>query len=853
MVYFAVISVIYVAMYDYLLFSEGVTVGACATRYVLGNILISLAMYAVFVSAIETETLYIFFVSLVVLLLVLLAENAQFGNLSLGEVLKYVYMVFTYYIVSILVFIAGGDTKKVYKILFIFLLTLLIIAFPIIYIGNKVQFGCVTSNTEFYSLWQSDLSEAYGFVFSYVSSVYVSLVAFVVVLIFVMIVVQARYISGLRKRCCSYCSAVKSIYGNMFCVVLVMLVFYGFVTFDVMSFGMYSYPVLSYVDYKENINTYKKLRKRRDENLIQYTSSKDEAGETYVVVIGESLNKNHMEMYGYFRDTTPLLSKEYKSGDLLKFSNTYANHTHTVEVLTLSLTRSNQYNKKEYFRSVSILELAKKAGFEIYWISNQCTYGPWDNPVSVLADSADTLVSINGFSGETTLTQYYDDELIDYFADALQKETKNNKLIFVHLMGNHWPYSSRFPKAFKRFSGELDQGYFGKKASFKTDVNDYDNSVLFNDYVVAAILEILKKNKGTDAFLYMADHADDVLSRTGHNSALFSFEMTQIPFLGWFSDKYRRRYPDIYQNLGLHQGSLFSNDLLYDTLVGVLGITTERYNEKYDLSSAEYSLASDEALTLHGRMKYSDKSNSIYWQKRNARYLLDSHQDKRLFPHRVNSIGKLKDIFDDGLRSFEIDLCFAGGDRNTFILGHGDGVMGVDIRTFLDSVDYTEINRVWIDVKNLNSGNYEAALVELELLDKKYDLKEKVIFESSVKSELFRYFRERGWYTSYYIPLSTYLVDSNESSDETLMEKLSSSLSRQVVDQKVAAVSFDSHLYTFVKKYLEPKIPKNIDYHIWYGPRLDDPGFEKKLAVDELYLDKRVKTLLCPYTSQYEL
>ncbi len=851
--YFAVISVVYVAMYDYLLLSEGVTVGTGATRYVLGNILILMAMYAVFVSAIETGTLYIFFVSLVVLLLILLAENAQFGTLSLGEVLKYIYLVCTYYIVSTLVFIVGGDVRKIYKIVFVFLLTLLLIAFPLIYIGNKIQFGCVMSNTEFYSLWQSNFREAYSFVSDYVSLLYVSLVAFIVALIFVMIVAQARCVSGLRDRCCSYCSWVKNISGNIYCIILLLLIFSIFVKFGVVSYDMYSYPITSYIDYKYNIDVYKKLRKQRDDNQVKLASSKHTTGETYVVVIGESLNKKHMGIYGYFRDTTPLLSKEYKSGDILKFTNTYANHTHTIPVLTLSLTRSNQYNEKAYYRSVSILELAKKAGFEIYWITNQCTYGPWDNPVSVLADSADKLVSINGFTGKSTLTQYYDDELIDYFSDALKTETKKNKLIFIHLMGNHGSYSSRFPKSFKRFSGDLDQGYFGKNTSFKKDVNDYDNSVLFNDYVVAAILKILKKNKGTDAFLYMADHADDVLARKGHNSEIFSFEMTQIPFLGWFSDKYRSRYPDIYHNLSLHQGALFSNDLLYDTLVGVLGITTERYNEKYDLSSAEYSLAPDEALTLHGRMKYSDKSNSIYWQERNSRYLLDTHQDQRLFPHRVNSIGKLKDIFNNGLRSFEIDVLFTGGDRNTFILGHGEEVKGVDIRTFLDSVNYREIKRVWIDIKNLNSSNFEAALVELELLDKKYDLKEKVILESSVKFDLFRYFREKGWYTAYNISIQTHSIDFDDPADETEMEKLFSLLSRQVAEQEVAAVSFNGNLYTYVKKYLEPKIPENIDYHIWYGPRLYEPDFEKKLAEDDLYLDKRVKTLLCPYKSQYEL
>ncbi|MDN8680254.1 sulfatase-like hydrolase/transferase, partial [Staphylococcus aureus] len=81
--------------------------------------------------------------------------------------------------------------------------------------------------------------------------------------------------------------------------------------------------------------------------------------------------------------------------------------------------------------------------------------------------------------------QRFDGDLLQPLARELKRGQGKNKLIFVHLMGNHGSYCSRFPEDFNTYKGALDISVFGKNISenkaLEGAVNCYDNSVLYND------------------------------------------------------------------------------------------------------------------------------------------------------------------------------------------------------------------------------------------------------------------------------------------------------------------------------------------------------------------------------------
>jgi glucan phosphoethanolaminetransferase (alkaline phosphatase superfamily) len=352
--------------------------------------------------------------------------------------------------------------------------------------------------------------------------------------------------------------------------------------------------------YNKELTLFKEVQEKRKSGKITFKATKKGQGETYIVVIGESLNKTHMGLYGYKRETTPILSKMYQNHEILRFDNIYSNHTHTMQVLSLALTEANQYNKKDYYNSLSIVDILNQADIETYWLSNQNMLGGWDNLVSVIAHSANHITSINTSIGYTITAQKYDGELIPKVTKILSQKSRKNRVIFVHLMGSHSTYWTRYPQ----------DNYKIYRNNQGNQVDDYDNSILYNDYVVSSILKELQKQKGISGFIYMPDHADDIDHNLGHGSAHFTIEMTQIPMIMWFSNAYQKLYQNKYQTLSKNSNRLYSNDLFHDTLIGIFNIKTERYSRQYDLSSNHYQLKEESALVLHGKRHYKGKKTS---------------------------------------------------------------------------------------------------------------------------------------------------------------------------------------------------------------------------------------------------
>lgn len=134
----------------------------------------------------------------------------------------------------------------------------------------------------------------------------------------------------------------------------------------------------------------------------------------YVLVIGESQNRLHMSVYGYGRETTPWLNQQHNENpDFLLFTQAYSCHTHTVPTLTYALTAKNQYNEISLENAVSIIEMAKAAGYHTAWISNQVQYSAWDTPITVIASEAEQQIWLNKNVGETTKTNFYDEKVVN--------------------------------------------------------------------------------------------------------------------------------------------------------------------------------------------------------------------------------------------------------------------------------------------------------------------------------------------------------------------------------------------------------------------------------------------------------
>lgn len=346
--------------------------------------------------------------------------------------------------------------------------------------------------------------------------------------------------------------------------------------------------------YVQKYNDFAQNKASREAHLKQFSLISDsEKKGVYVLIIGESQNRLHMNAYGYERNTTPWLTAKTPNANFLFFDHAFSCHTHTVPVLTYALTAKNQYNEQKLEDAVSIIEMAKAAGYKTVWLSNQVRYGNWDTPISVIASEADQQIWINHNIGETTKTNFYDGALVE----PLKTLSYSDKmLIIIHLMGNHGSYSDRYPTDFSQFHG-----------SNKT-IDEYDNSILYNDYVVSQIYETAQNIPNFQAIVYFSDHTDAVDQGLSHDASNFVWPMTYIPFYMAFSSTYENAYPDTFEILQKHKAYYFTNDLIFNTLMGIMHIqANDFYEPENDLTSPAYDNNQSRFMTLYGKKKIIDR------------------------------------------------------------------------------------------------------------------------------------------------------------------------------------------------------------------------------------------------------
>lgn len=351
-------------------------------------------------------------------------------------------------------------------------------------------------------------------------------------------------------------------------------------------------PVRIAIETKDALHQYKeygKAKAQREARLQQLQGLKITSdGGIFVLVIGESETRDHMGAYGYDRDTTPWMTEEAQKPEAILFQNAYSNHTHTVPVLTYALSEKNQYNDVPLEKAYSLIEIAKAAGYDTFWLSNQRKYGAWDTPVAEIASTAVHQAWLNERTGTHDLrSDYYDDALVQSLPDLTNEK---NALIVIHLMGCHGSYADRYPEEWKYYSGKSDV------------IDKYDNAVRYNDYVLQQIYEKLKENSRFKGFIYFSDHGEDVEHNYGHEASKYTATMSHIPLFMAFSPDFQAERVQTVETLRSHENSYWTNDLLYDVMTDILGIQGVPGTDlNWNLASSQYSMTKDTLRTLHGK------------------------------------------------------------------------------------------------------------------------------------------------------------------------------------------------------------------------------------------------------------
>jgi heptose-I-phosphate ethanolaminephosphotransferase len=300
----------------------------------------------------------------------------------------------------------------------------------------------------------------------------------------------------------------------------------------------------SYLLFRKEFYVFEKEKKLRMQLTTEvHCMLPDSTKHTFIILLGESTTTCHMGIYGYFRKTTPRMESRRK--ELAIFTDVITPDTHTYGVMQKTLTFANHKYPEYYKEKASVVELFNAAGFETYWIANNPILDKWGASYGVIAQGVHQI-------SDVSLSKKPDEIVLNDLKKILENnESGKNKAIFIHLMGSHHAYHSRYTKPFEHFDHKeahdlADLDFRDDK--IKQTIDEYDNSILYGDFVFDSILKELEKTGESAYLLFFSDHGEEVFDTRAASGHLMSNVypcQCRIPFILWRSERYKAENPDI--------------------------------------------------------------------------------------------------------------------------------------------------------------------------------------------------------------------------------------------------------------------------------------------------------------------
>jgi len=301
-------------------------------------------------------------------------------------------------------------------------------------------------------------------------------------------------------------------------IVLALLKFSGLIVYNLSYITVKSY--FQYSAQIDAINTSINSKNNLETKLIT-------DNDVVVVIIGESGNRKHMQIYGYNRKTNPHL--KMLSDSLVIYDNVISSHAYTTGSIKDIFTLSNYENPDA---ANTLINYIKSAGFKVIWLSNHRAVGVHDNLVSRLASSSDETLFLN--YNDYRKNTLHDEVLLPKIKNKLSE--KGKKVIFVHIVGSHYAYNKRYPDSFAKFTSE-------QKNRKNEIIDTYDNSILYTDFILNEIIESVSSINQKSAVLYFSDHGEevyDVADYFGHFEDKPTSTMYEVPFFVYMSPSFEK-------------------------------------------------------------------------------------------------------------------------------------------------------------------------------------------------------------------------------------------------------------------------------------------------------------------------
>ena len=411
-------------------------------------------------------------------------------------------------------------------------------------------------------LKETDATESIDFIQSYIVDIH-SIYAYVIIILIGALLVFIEFLN--KKKMTIVDSALSK-------VLLLMILFYmswRFVSPCRQFLNLFKCEDLDsvefwYLDYRPDCNiltnviysfytfevSIKELSQSKHHTLNLQKGSSSSSESIVILVIGESFNKYHSELYGYRLHTNPHMAQELRNGNLFVFTDVVTPYNMTSHVMK-NLFSVNSLMDNECWGQFPIFPaIFRDAGFKVLFWDNQKTSEKADvSDFSIFSYLYDPEVVKMSYSERNNTPYDFD---MDLFGDFFSKEDRliKKSLAIFHLRGQHDMAENRYPHTDKYNHFVLDSitGDYSNKQ--KTQIAFYDNATRYNDDVMYYLINKIRDFESV--IVYISDHGEEVhdyrnhYGRTQENiktKGILKYQY-EVPFMIWCSNRFQERYPE---------------------------------------------------------------------------------------------------------------------------------------------------------------------------------------------------------------------------------------------------------------------------------------------------------------------
>lgn len=304
------------------------------------------------------------------------------------------------------------------------------------------------------------------------------------------------------------------------------------------------------------------FKKNEKEILLPDATIKDNQKSVVILVIGESARSENFSLYGYPKNTNPLLSK-------------IPNVSHFNATSDATYTTAGVKSIVEHENTDELYEILPnylyRNNVDVIWRTTN-----WGEPPVHIKNYQNREALMPNCKGDGC---DYDGILLSGLKEQILASKKNKILIVLHTSTSHGPtYSKKYPAQFEIFKPVCNSVELGN-CSHTELVNAYDNTIVYTDYLLANVIKDLKQlQEYKSAMIFVSDHGESLgennLYMHGLPRSIAPKQQYEIPFIVWTSDNSARQ---------MKPNKILTQNYVFHSVLNFLNIQSPVYKEQMNI------------------------------------------------------------------------------------------------------------------------------------------------------------------------------------------------------------------------------------------------------------------------------